>query len=564
MKRETESERRNMIETGWNHPNSYIKKETDTKGLVTYRGSFVLNSAEFKFSMNQQSSGKYLMRGRVSAISPEDGFVLQVVGAEKKRRLNKKTVTPEQEIDTAPQQDTASVAETRRQKALNITAEVYGQSLEEGTVKSDVERAVLRLYSKYADLIHRRMKISSRPDSITPAIAAVIYADEFVTMNHRSASDSTRKVYTKAIKEHYAIMPNIPMTKMTKAKMKQYLDSHTISANTLRLLVGFWQYCLAKGICIGSNPFPESRKRTLSAAVKQAKAVVPDELSIKMQDQLYEELLAREASGASCGIALMLWGGFSAKLTCGFIWGDILFDFDQPDFVRVIYRQDDKAGATHDFTRPLFPQAARILHKRYEMLAAQYAPEELMKCPIVSTKLNHKKAMTANALTQYAAMLLRTIGVSEDTFMKLKMPKVAVSSRIFLNTYVKNLVQRCGLGDDPGTVNFMMGLSLSGSVTDDHYSSFVSELASRRIFTALKAAGPLENITQPEELVVLEDGREKHITAPENTRQRVGVVADIILQPGEELEIICPHGVSGSIRARAVTEKGLRRKSAKS
>lgn len=146
-----------------------------------------------------------------------------------------------------------------------------------------------------------------------------------------------------------------------------------------------------------------------------------------------------------------------------------------------------------------------------------------------STKQSYKKAMTANALTQYGATLLRTIGVGEETLMKLKVPKVAVSGRIFYNTYVKNLVQRCGLANDPGTVNFMLGQSLSGSVTDDHYSSFTSELASERIFTALKAAGPLEDIDQLEEQIILENGRTQHIIAPENTRQRIGVVADVTL-----------------------------------
>lgn len=57
--------------TGWNDPRSYIKR-TDANGQTTYKGTFVLNGAEFRFSLNQQTTGKYLMRGRVSAISPED------------------------------------------------------------------------------------------------------------------------------------------------------------------------------------------------------------------------------------------------------------------------------------------------------------------------------------------------------------------------------------------------------------------------------------------------------------------------------------------------------------
>ena len=73
----------------------------------------------------------------------------------------------------------------------------------------------------------------------------------------------------------------------------------------------------------------------------------------------------------------------------------------------------------------------------------------------------------------------------------------------------------------------------------------------------------LEDIEQPETPIIYKDGQEQYTITPENTRQQIGVVADIILQPGEELEIVWPHGISGSIRARAITEKGVRRKSTK-
>ncbi|MEY8318899.1 hypothetical protein AALB19_16515, partial [Oscillospiraceae bacterium 50-58] len=533
--------------TGWNDPRSYIKR-TDANGQTTYKGTFVLNGAEFRFSLNQQTTGKYLMRDRVSAISPEDGFVLQVVGGEKKRRLNRQ-MAPLSDQETDPQESNtdAPVQSKRanRLKELNVTTEVYGQSLAEETVKINVEQAVHRLYTKHADLIHRRLKTSSRPDTIIPCVAAALYAEDYIAINHRSTADSTKKAYAKAIKDNYVLMPAIPMAKVTTKKMKQYLDSHPVGSNTLRLLNGFWAFCLAKGICIGVNPFPDTKKRKLSVTTKQARALVPDELSIRQQDILFTKLMSEEVSGDSCGIALMLWGGFSAKDACAFNWEDIIFNQGQPDFVRVRYYQNDKAGATHDYTRPLFPQAARILLRRYSELTIKYTPETLFKCPIVSTKQSYKKAMTASALTQYGAMLLRTIGVSEETLMKLKMPKVAVSSRIFYNTYVKNLIQRCGFANDPGTVNFMLGQSLSGSVTDDHYSSFVSELATERIFTALKAAGPLEDIEEPETPIIYKDGQEQYTITPENTRQWIGVVADITLQPGEELEIVCPHGISG-------------------
>ena len=48
----------------------------------------------------------------------------------------------------------------------------------------------------------------------------------------------------------------------------------------------------------------------------------------------------------------------------------------------------------------------------------------------------------------------------------------------------------------------------------------------------------LEDIEQPETPIIYKDGQEQYTITPENTRQQIGVVADIILQPGEELEIV--------------------------
>ena len=49
---------------------------------------------------------------------------------------------------------------------------------------------------------------------------------------------------------------------------------------------------------------------------------------------------------------------------------------------------------------------------------------------------------------------------------------------------------------------------------------------------------------------------------PDNSRQRVGVVGEYRLAPGEKLIIKAPHGVTGSVRAREVLPDGkLRKKS---
>lgn len=342
--------------------------------------------------------------------------------------------------------------------------------------------------------------------------------------------------------------------------IEQILTIDKVGNHRRGLLANFWAYCIEKGICEGSNPVQATPKQKQSSQVKQAKALVPTELTLSQQDQLFEYLV-KNISGSACGVALQIWGGFSCKTACVLRWSDVLFS-SSPDLVRVIFYKEDNAGATHDYTRPLFVQAARILATRYEQLKYTYSSEELGKLPVVCQRTNYKKAMTANELTQYSSMILRQIGVTEDTLAALRMPKISASRQILHNTYVSNLVHRCGLASDPGTVKFLCGESLTDSVTDDHYTSFTSPSAVERIHTVLRAIAPLEELTCPD-VSAQADWVEVQVIAPEHTRQRAGVVEEIILRPGEEIEIICPHGVSGSISARAVDENGKRKRAAR-
>lgn len=78
----------------------------------------------------------------------------------------------------------------------------------------------------------------------------------------------------------------------------------------------------------------------------------------------------------------------------------------------------------------------------------------------------------------------------------------------------------------------------------------------------MSAVRPLESMEQTETCEMRSDGTEVRRYLPDNSRQRVGVVGDYRLTPGEELIIIAPHGVTGSVRAREVLGDGkLRRKS---
>ena len=253
---------------------------------------------------------------------------------------------------------------------------------------------------------------------------------------------------------------------------------------------------------------------------------------------------------------------FSAKIACGFNWGDLVFDSERPDYVRVKYQLNDLAGATHNFIRPVLPAGALILSARHTELAQEHSEESLAKMPIVSQLTDPTKRMSADALVQLASIKLRTIGITNADLAELREEddRTAVSRRILLNTYKKLIVVHCSLQDDPGTANYLQGLSLQDDVTSDHYTSFSTDKAGERLYTIGRSTMPQFDIPQLAEREQRLDGSVQYNFCPDHTRQRVGIVGEFMLNPGETATILCSHGVTGSVTARAIDADGKPRR----
>lgn len=520
-----------------------------TAELLKIKGAYYVNDVEFQFSGVQQTTGKFLFRGRVSVISPVTGKILRLVPRIKKDSTG------------TGQDKTTSESDLAVTSKIKVGTEIHCNTLDLNDIKKAIEKGAMRLYQAYAPDIHRLQGMVARPDTITPAVAAIQYADDFLNACHRNLNRKSHESYHNKIVGACVALPHKAMSQYTKNTIKEFLGNTAVSQHTKALVRGFWGFCLTRKICDGSNPFPIPETRKMSPEAKRNQAKNSDELSFEQQDEMFK-LLYPEHTGGDCGIALQLWGGFSAKVACSFNWGDLIFDPKRPDYVRVNYQLDDLAGATHNYIRPVLPTGALILTARYKSLLRKYSIQKLAKMPVVSLMQNPQKRMTANALVQLAAVKLRTIGIKNETFSKKKKGtnRTAVSRRILMNTYKKLVVVYCGLLDDPGTANFLQGLSLSNDVTSDHYTSFSSDEAGERLYTIVRATMPRFDIPQIVEHQQRSDGTEQYAYCPDNTRQRVGVVGEFLLNPGETAIIRCPHGVAGSLRARALSTDGKPRR----
>lgn len=540
---------------GWNNPKSFCNFDTGDGRLVV-SGLYIHHGAEFHFRATQQKSGPYIMRGHISAISPADGRILQVSGRQKRQILDDLEIKDPNYISNMA---------GKRISALNITSAVYPRSLNHNEIKASIADAVIRLYKKHAAYIHRVYGDVARPDTITPSVAAYKHVDKYLELNHPTLKANSCAAYRNHILSTCMLLPNVPMCQFSENKLKASMESLALSNHKKDLLRKFWRYCIDAKICNGKLPFPPTQKKRPAVDTLIRKAIRPDVLSIEEEDRVYT-ICTDNPTGPACGVALLIWGGHSAKNVCNFNWRDLIWSDTYNDYVRVRFLRNDLAGATHDYTAPLFPAGALILRARYADLLTKYSAEELADMPIVSQIKSPEVPMSPNALIQHATTMLSSVGITNAQLTALRRicPSIAVSSRILGNTYADRINKNCGLLNEPGTVKFLLHESLSDNVSDDHYTSFSDEEAGKHLYDIMSVVQPEREIDMGEPFRSCLTDKEILCMTPETTRQRVGLVATYKLMPGDELVIQCPHGVTGSIRARGINADGsLRRKTRK-
>ena len=516
--------RRGAID-GWNNKNSVFAK---TKGKNAFSGTFLYHGLQFPFSIAEQKQGKYLMRGHIGIISPVDGYYMQHTG-------NVQEETVKKSGDKAVKHPSKSA----------IKAEVYCNSTCEADIKVAIADAAEKLYLKNLPTVLAQQKRTVRPENISPAAAAYLYAQKFVGATYKGANHETSEKRAETLKKMFASLPDISMGDYTLNRITTWQQGRKVSKENQKIMMEFWEWLLQNGYAIGQNPFPPLPKKAVSPKVKQMRAQLPDELDIAQQDELYKQLCKDPPSGVKCGISSMLWGGLTASHAVKLHWYDVLFKGDTVQ----LKIERELVGPTQNFRRPVFPQAAEFLRQRYDELCQKYSVDEVSKMPIVSQSIDPNKAMTANELIQTSGTLLRRLGVSEATFAAWKTPGLAVSSRILSNSYKKNITTRCGFGqENRGIQNFLMGYTLAGDTTSGNYTSFTCDEAVDRIVTSMAALGPKRKMPSVKKKEKLPDGLEKCTYTPRTTREILTVTNGLaLIMPGGSFECSCMHGVTPTL-----------------
>lgn len=430
-----------MTDKEWDNKRTTFDVRQLADGREHYKGIYWHNGVAFKFSITKQVNGEYDYTGRVSVLSPESGKVLQLTGKARRQRINSyQRKHGNVNIDT-PHCKQCAVFKDIKFNGNNVDA-----------VKSHIEETAKRLFAENAVLLNSLLRGVCKPETITPSEAAQLYAEQFIAEDGKKISQKTADAHISRLTNVCAALPNKAMREISQSEIAAAVKKDNISNRGQRLLYRFWKYLLEKGLCTGVNPVPSNAQQKISTKLLQARAANPAVLDLTMCDELFTLIMQHPPSGCDCGVALMLWGRVPPSE--GLVWGDILFDPGDASLARMRITKSNNAGATHDYTRPLFPQAALILKDRYRSLQSRYKPKKLRTMPIISQDTNPAKAMGRYVVLQCANKRLRDIGVKEETFRCWRAPKSAVAERIMFNTYDSLLQNNCGLADDPATVHF--------------------------------------------------------------------------------------------------------------
>ncbi len=427
-----------------------------------------------------------------------------------------------------------------------------GSNKKEVELRNRIEELALqnadKLYAKYASLIISFQKAHITPDAITLHLATILYMDEFLA----DMSEKTPRTYTKATVRRYKRsiadivkrLPEKPMHTLKEYLIKKELSATKNPSVSQKCLYVFWAFCKDSGYCIGNNPVPPPPPREARGSNLNIKNLSDEDL-----DKLHDYCLTlsdpkcKDSDPAIASIALFIWGGHSVESIAKFTWKDILFEKSNPDYVRVKLISPQKAGPLNDYTCPVMPQCAQLLH-RAQMVQHASGPD----AHVVQNR--DGKAMTSTEVSQHITAILTLSKIAEN--LRITCPSLSDSAlnKIARDTYAHLLLTKCGLGNSPETTRFLLH-RLPDYTTCRRYASFTDNYGQQRLFSYLRRAIPNRGkraFFTPDE----HDGQYELSYRPAQTQQRARFSDKIILQPGEAIRIESQFGCT--VDAKVIEE----------
>lgn len=520
-------------------------------GLLHVEGACFYHGNKYTYSLNeQQRTGKpnagkfYILRGRISLHSPSNGKVLQMKGPSRRKKQN--------QLKADGREPTA--------ETFSVMAALYIDTTDEKIIKEKVMEKAKKLAVNNAttledengDLYAGKMPV---------ARAVQIHADTFLKQRKEKAhtSDETLRRSKRELEKLAGLLDKCTMDAVPKGALSAAYKklSPKRQGTIFRLAEQFWEYCRDRGIYSGENPFttflagnPSRKKRNIEA--QQKKAQQKDSLSEKEERRLNQMIAQADVDDIGATGALLEKEGFTGRDVCKLSWDDVRFNQmgREETTAQIVIIKEFSAGATRDYTKPVCSFSARELFRRAEELKSRGI--DLKGRRILESSSG--KRMTSKELAAYCKEALLRCGVGPDTLKPDPSSVNGAGSRL-LQSHYHHRLKNNGVKDGSGISEFLLGRSLAGNVTYDHYCSMTSPEAQEHLLNILDRDRTLESVLPGEAVVSTErseDGKEVVTVRAKEPWRFTQATVTVRLKPGQTLDVTSPRMINGIATVKAV------------
>lgn len=525
---------------GWNHKGSSFEKEETANGQIRYHGIYMVGSIRVRFTLNSQrgkEKADYLWRGLCSVLSV-DGYILQVEG-DARRKIEKRL--KEREADYVP-------GEWREE--LNATMALHCQGTSEDEIRAYIARSAAALCEKNMEAVYLDWVRSGKTLEATAMDAWMMFQPKFMKDYAKRSSGYQSEIRSR-VQRVCAALSHLPMNRLTAAMVSRYasdMDDGKRTREDMEIASKFWDLCRRQRFCTGENPFAEWLERNrkgvrVNAAAALASVSGTVAFSQGQEAQIYGAIRDNWHDSQYRTLLLAFEHGLSAKEISGLRVGNLVFR-DTPPRALIRRRKEHLNAATHNYTVPATPFCAHILTCWYSEFLAAHPGGDLSAYSVCG---EGNKALPVKAIQDFCRRGLMQCGVAGSSGVGKRVPTFALLAahvRYRLETY-------CGLRDEPGAVNYLLGSSPADDTTSDHYRNFADEEGQYMLYCALAR----DRRFYAEPLPTISEGIPgKEIWAvPAAPEERSVTSATIRVKAGDIITVESPMGVQVSWRGEKIS-----------
>ena len=357
-----------------------------------------------------------------------------------------------------------------------------------------IERMTLiaanKLFSEYRPYIMGELRENKSLINLSLNQALELYSADYIA--DRSNSIGMRKTYNNHLQNFANWLGEKPLKDIKKKDLKDFCNIHK-GKNGVDYISTFQDFLSKTAFRIGIEPPCKDVLESFFQDIKRAKNK-DSKKEPPRADVLPEEFEAKLDQGCWEKLGDPLWGctllakesGLDIPCLCKLKIKRIILG-DTEEEVYIIYRRDDIASYTNDYTFPLSPLGGSYITRYIDQLQKGSIPEriekekflfakdELGEVPLSATEVrNFIRVHLSQYLFGYAGRIALKTGTT-----------ISMGTELLRNTRKKHLTEDCRFDDDRGAVLFLLHQSLTGLVQADNYRCFTDYYGRKYLYSRL-------------------------------------------------------------------------------